>query len=131
MAPYTSWGDTIYAWLWNGGSDVPGYEEYHKTWPGKKVDVDHSNPGWYYLEVTTELSGFNFIFSGKRQTADLHTGLIDGDMEIWVYGNDIYTYKPDVLPATGDSTNLSMLAGMMILSVLAMGALVIGRKKLV
>ena len=130
MAPYTSWGDTIYAWLWNGGSDVPGYEEYHKEWPGMKVESDHSNPGWYYLEVTTELSGFNFIFSGKRQTADLHTGQITGDMEIWVYGNDIYNYKPDVLPATGDDANLGLFAGMMILSVLALGAVVIGRKKL-
>lgn len=131
MAPYTSWGDTIYAWLWNGGSDVPGYEEYHKSWPGKKVEVDHSNPGWYYLEVTTELSGFNFIFSGKRQTADLHTGLIEGDMELWVYGNDIYTYKPDVLPATGDSTNIALLGGLVMLSALAMCAMVMGKKKLI
>ncbi|MGM9601030.1 MAG: starch-binding protein [Faecousia sp.] len=129
MPPYTSWGNRIYAWIWNGGGDLPGYEEYHKYWPGKQVEEDHENPGWYYLEVTTELSDFNFIFSGKLQTKDLYLNNITGDMEIWVYGNDIYDYKPDVLPATGDNFNLVLYGGLMVVSLIAIGVVVLVIKK--
>ncbi len=128
MPPYVSWGKKIYAWLWSGNGDVPGYEAYHKYWPGMRVEEDVQNPGWYYLEVTTELNGFNFIFSGLRQTGDLYVGNITGDMEIWVYGNDIYTAKPDVLPATGDTTNVVAYAAVLLMSVAAL-AYVLGKKK--
>lgn len=129
MPPYTSWGEKIYAWIWNGGGDLPGYEEYHKNWPGKRVEKDPDNDGWYLLEVTTELSDFNFIFSGKRQTRDLYIDNITGDMEIWVYGNDFYNSKPDLIPATGDNANPALYAGLVMISILAMGAVVLTYKK--
>ncbi len=131
MPPYVAWGQKIYCWLWNGSGDVPGYEEYHKYWPGKRVEEDVEHPGWYTVKVTTELSGFNFIFSGTRQTQDLYVGNITGDMDIWVYGNDIYYYKPDVIPATGDTMNVTLFVGLAAVSLVALGAvLVIGKKKL-
>lgn len=129
MPPYVSWGDRIYAWIWNGGGNLPGYEEYHMSWPGKRVEADPDNEGWYYLEVTTELSDFNFIFSGIGQTRDLYIDNITGDMEIWVFGNAIYDEKPAVSPATGDNANLALYVGLMTVSILAMGATVLMAKK--
>ncbi len=132
MPPYTTWGENINAWLWAGAGDVPGYEAYHKNWPGKRVEADPEHPGWYTLEVTTELSSFNFIFNGRgRQTKDLSTGVITGDMELWIFGNAIYTSEPTTTPSTGDSTNVAAFGGLLVVSLLAMGAvLVLGKKKL-
>ncbi len=129
MQPYVSWGSNIKAWIWSGNGDVPGYEDYHIAWPGKSVEADPEHPGWYSLEITTELPSFSFIFnSNGYQTKDLSTGEILGDMELWVYGNEIYTSMPTTTPQTGDSTNVALYVCLLALSVLALGA-VVGLKK--
>lgn len=131
MPPRTSWGSKINAWLWAGAGDVPGYEEYHIQWPGKAVEADPDYPGWYKLEVTTELSAFSFIFNGNgRQTKDMTTGPITGDMELWVYGNEIYTSAPAVTPQTGDNSNPALYGVLLCLSALAL-AVVAGKKRAV
>ncbi len=88
------WGSTINAYLWISGA-VPGYEEYN-TWPGKAVSANAAHSGWYDLAVSTEEPmAFNFIFNdGGNQTADLNTGSITGDTELWVVGNDVLTTAP-------------------------------------
>ena len=88
------WGNTINAYLWNNGA-VPGYEDYN-TWPGKAVSANTEHAGWYDLVVCTEQPmAFNFIFNdGGNQTADLYTGSITGDTELWVVGNNVLTTAP-------------------------------------
>ena len=88
------WGNTINAYLWNNGA-VPGYEDYN-TWPGKAVSANAEHAGWYDLVVSTEQPmAFNFIFNdGGNQTADLYTGSITGDTELWVVGNNVLTTAP-------------------------------------
>ena len=90
------WGDKINAWVWADAGDVPGYEEYHQTWPGKAISENADHPGWYDLIVATEdPMAFYFIFNdGGNQTADLATGEITGDTELWVVGNTVSTTAP-------------------------------------
>ena len=89
-----AWGSTINAYLWSTGA-VPGYEDYN-TWPGKAVAANATHSGWYDLVVATEEPmAFNFIFNdGGNQTADLNTGAVTGDTELWVVGNDVLTTAP-------------------------------------
>ena len=88
------WGNTINAYLWNNGA-VPGYEDYN-TWPGKAVSANSAHAGWYDLAVSTEEPmAFNFIFNdGGNQTADLSTGEVTGNTELWVVGSDVLTTAP-------------------------------------
>lgn len=89
------WGSGINAYVWTDGGALAGYEAYN-TWPGKAVSENTSHPGWYDLTVGTEdPTAFNFIFNdGGNQTADLATGEITGDTELWVIGNDVMTTAP-------------------------------------
>ena len=83
---------SVNAYLWQTSGAVPGYSDYN-TWPGKAI-ADSDADGWYDLTVVTE-SAFNFIFNdGSSQTADLATGAISGDTELWIVGNDVMTEKP-------------------------------------
>ena len=88
------WGSTINAYVWNNGA-VPGYEDYN-AWPGKAVSQNAGHAGWYDLVVATENpTAFNFIFNdGGNQTADLYTGEVTGNTELWVVGNDVMTTAP-------------------------------------
>ena len=88
------WGSSINAYLWNtSGSAVDGYGDYN-AWPGKAVS-DTDGDGWYDLVVVTD-SAFNFIFNdGVNQTADLSTGEVTGNKELWVVGNDVFEEQPD------------------------------------
>ncbi len=101
--PLDGWGETINAYVWNGGNAVPGYEDYH-SWPGKALSANAEHIGWYDLIVETELDiGFNFIFNdGSNQTSDLATGALRGDLELWYIGGDKYTVAPGEW--TGDMT---------------------------
>ena len=130
MPPLQSWGDTINAWIWAGETSLPGYEEYHTTWPGKAVEADANNPGWYTLEVTTTFaSGFSIIFNageGNAQTGNLSTGALTGDTELWFYGNECYTAKPSTTPQTGEATPVALLVALMAVSA---AAVVVLKKK--
>ena len=88
------WGSTINAYLWTTGGAVTGYSDYN-TWPGKAIS-DTDGDGWYDLTVATATpTAFNFIFNdGSNQTADLSTGEVSGNKELWAVGNDVYTEKP-------------------------------------
>ncbi len=123
MPPLESWGTSINAWVWAGNAALPGYEEYHTEWPGKAVEADAENPGWYTIQVTTTYAnGFSFIFNageGKAQTSDLSTGALSGDVELWYYGDEAYTEKPSTIPATGESTPLALVIGLMTVSAAA------------
>ena len=91
-----TWGSTINAYVWaTSGGAVPGYEDYN-TWPGKAVSENTSHEGWYDLVVATEQpTAFNFIFNdGGNQTADLATGEITGNTELWVVGNEVMATAP-------------------------------------
>ena len=90
------WGDTVRAWIWGPGGAIPGYEQFQTAWPGSPIEADAEHPGWYTVAVTTEAPmAFSFIFNdGVSQTADLSTGEITGDTELWVVGNNVYTEKP-------------------------------------
>ena len=84
--------DSVNAYLWTTAGAVAGYEGYN-TWPGKAIS-DEDADGWYDLTVVTE-NAFYFIFNdGSSQTADLQTGEISGDTELWVVGNEVFTGKP-------------------------------------
>ncbi len=87
------WGSSVNIYMWDVGA-VPGYEEYN-TWPGKAIFENATHAGWYDMVVTTELASFNFIFNdGGNQTADLNTGVIEGDTELWIVGNEVMTKAP-------------------------------------
>ena len=86
------WGNGINAYLWTTTGAVAGYSDYN-SWPGKAVS-DTDGDGWYDLVVVTD-SPFYFIFNdGGNQTADLYTGEVTGDLELWVVGNNVSTEKP-------------------------------------
>ena len=82
------WGSTIYAYTW-GGHD-------NGAWPGSAVGENATHSGWYDLIVPQETpAAFNFIFNdGGNQTADLTTGEVTGNTELWVIGNEVYTEAP-------------------------------------
>ena len=83
---------SVNAYLWTTAGALEGYEGYN-TWPGKAIS-DADGDGWYDLTVTTA-GAFNFIFNdGSSQTADLQTGEITADKELWIVGNDVLTEKP-------------------------------------
>ena len=83
---------SVNAYLWTTAGALEGYADYN-TWPGKAIsDVD--GDGWYDLTVITA-GAFNFIFNdGSSQTADLQTGTVAGDTELWIVGNDVTAEKP-------------------------------------
>ena len=82
----------VNAYLWTTAGAVTGYGDYN-TWPGKAI-ADGDGDGWYDLTVISG-SAFCFIFNdGSSQTADLQTGEITGDTELWVVGNEVFTEKP-------------------------------------
>ena len=89
------WGSGINAYVWTDGGALAGYEAYN-TWPGKAISENAEHPGWYDLTVGTEdPTAFNFIFNdGGNQTADLATGVVTGDTELWVVGNEVMTAAP-------------------------------------
>ena len=79
-------------YIWTTAGALNGYADYN-TWPGKAIS-DSDGDGWYDLTVTTE-EAFNFIFNdGSTQTADLATGAVTGDTELWIVGNNVLTVKP-------------------------------------
>ncbi len=125
MAPDDTWGDTINAWVWAGEADLPGYEEYHAQWPGKAVEADANNPGWYTLVIKTTYPSFSFIFSGAegKQTADLNSGEITADTEVWYVGDTGHDTKPTGTPETGDSTPLALLITLLAVSAVALPVL--------
>ncbi len=88
--------EKVNAWIWAEVGDVPGYEDYHLTWPGKAIFENTDRPGWYDLTVVTELDKFYVIFNNGSggQTADLLFDGITSDRELWVVGNDILTEAP-------------------------------------
>ncbi len=82
----------VNAYLWTTAGAVTGYSDYN-TWPGKAI-ADEDADGWYDLTVVTD-SAFCFIFNnGSSQTADLSTGQITGDTELWIVGNEVLTERP-------------------------------------
>ena len=83
-----TWGTGINAYTW-GGVDMG-------AWPGSPISENASHPGWYDLVVKQETpAAFNFIFNdGGNQTADLATGEVTGNTELWVKGNDVLTEAP-------------------------------------
>ena len=86
-----SWS-SVNVYLWQTSGAVPGYEGYN-TWPGKAIS-DSDADGWYDLTVYTE-GAFSFIFNnGSSQTADLSSGAVTGDMELWIVGNEVSAEKP-------------------------------------
>ena len=89
------WGSGINAYVWTAGGALAGYEDYH-AWPGKAISVSAGHAGWYDLVVSTEEpTAFNFIFNdGGNQTADLYTGEVTGNTELWVIGNTVMTTAP-------------------------------------
>ena len=89
------WGSNINAYIWTAGGALTGYEGYN-AWPGKSIPAASGHAGWYDLVVSTENpTAFNFIFNdGGNQTADLFTGDITGDTELWVIGNSVMTTAP-------------------------------------
>ena len=89
------WGSNINAYVWTGSGALTGYADYN-SWPGKAIGKNSSHAGWYDLVVATETpTAFNFIFNdGGNQTADLATGDITGDTELWVVGNDVLREAP-------------------------------------
>ncbi len=89
------WGSSINGYVWCDAGAVAGYEAYN-TWPGKALPANGSHPGWYDLVVATpKPMAFNFIFNdGGNQTADLFTGEVTGDTELWVIGNNVMTTAP-------------------------------------
>ena len=89
------WGSNINGYIWTTGGALAGYEDYN-AWPGKAISASAGHPGWYDLIVSTENpTAFNFIFNdGGNQTADLTTGEITGDTELWVIGNSVMTTAP-------------------------------------
>lgn len=91
-----SWGYTINAYLWDANGALPGYESYN-SWPGKAIDADTINAGWYKVSVTMdENTGFYFIFNdGSNQTADLSTGPLNVTTDIWVVNGQVQTTAPD------------------------------------
>ena len=90
------WGDTINAWIWDANGKIPGYEDYNTTWPGKAVEEDAVNEGWYKVSVTVaENTGFSFIFNdGSNQTEDLSTGTLDVTTNLWVVNGEVLTTAP-------------------------------------
>ena len=83
---------TVNAYMWVTAGAVPGYEAYN-TWPGSAIS-DADADGWYDLTVVTE-GAFNFIFNdGSSQTADLATGEVTADTELWIVGNEVLTEQP-------------------------------------
>ena len=90
------WGDTINAWIWDANGKIPGYEEYNTTWPGKAVEPDETNEGWYTVSVTMdENAGFSFIFNdGTNQTSDLSTGTLDVTTHLWIVDGEVLTAAP-------------------------------------
>ena len=86
-----AWG-SVNLYIWTTGGALTGYADYN-TWPGKAI-TDSDGDGWYDLTVNTEGS-FNFIFNdGSSQTQDLATGAVEGDMELWILGNEVLTERP-------------------------------------
>ena len=90
------WADTINAWIWDANGAIPGYEDYNTTWPGKAVEADAINPGWYNVSVTVdENTGFSVIFNdGTYQTADLITGTLEVKTHLWVVDQQLQTEAP-------------------------------------
>ena len=82
------WGNSINAYTWNGHDNG--------AWPGSPISANATHPGWYDLVVPQETpASFNFIFNdGGNQTADLHTGDVTGNTELWVVGNTVMTTAP-------------------------------------
>ena len=92
------WADTIYAWIWDDAGKIPGYEDYNTDWPGKAVEADAINAGWYNVSVTMdENAGFNYIFSdgNGKQTADLVTGTLDVTTHLWIVDGAASTTAPE------------------------------------
>lgn len=92
-----TWGSKVNAWIWANDSDtIPGYEAYHSSWPGSAIPANADHAGWYDMVVATaEPQAFKFIFNdGGNQTADLYTGEITGETELWIVGNTVYTEEP-------------------------------------
>ena len=83
-----TWGGNINAYTWNG------YD--NGGWPGSAIPANAAHPGWYDLVVAQETpTAFNFIFNdGGNQTADLHTGDVTGNTELWVVGNTVSATAP-------------------------------------
>ena len=81
------WGN-INAYTWNGHDNG--------AWPGSPITANATHAGWFDLVVPQETpASFNFIFNdGSNQTADLHTGDVTGNTELWVVGNTVMTIAP-------------------------------------
>ncbi len=82
----SGWGNEIHAWVWTESGPIPGYEGYNTQWPGETIGANPDHPGWFDLKIQANVpSGFSFIFNdGSNQTANLATGAIAGDTELWV-----------------------------------------------
>ncbi len=91
-----SWGETVNAWLWTDNGPIPGYEEYKDEWPGKAIDADAANTGWYNVTVETKSdAGFWFILNdGANQTDNLQTGLLQPVTDLWVVDGQVLTEAP-------------------------------------
>ena len=84
-----AWADSIRAYTWDG-VDLG-------AWPGSPVSENAEHTGWYDLVVEQEVpAAFNFIFndSGSNQTADLTTGEVTGNTELWVMDGNVLTEAP-------------------------------------
>ncbi len=91
------WNDTINAWIWDANGKIPGYEDYNTTWPGKAVEKNSHNLGWYTVQVAVKNSeGFSFIFNdGSAQTGSLSTGTLEPVKDIWIANGQILPGKPE------------------------------------
>ena len=83
---------SVNLYMWTTAGALSGYADYN-TWPGKGI-TDSDGDGWYDFTVYAA-GAFNFIFNdSSSQTADLATGEITGDTELWVVGNEVSAEKP-------------------------------------
>ncbi|MBO4938043.1 MAG: starch-binding protein [Oscillospiraceae bacterium] len=86
-----NWAE-VCAYAWNDGGALLG------DWPGTPAAANEDNSGWYDAVVTTDANGCGFIFNNNgngAQTADLSTGALSGNVELWVTGGAVSSTAPE------------------------------------
>lgn len=95
----------MYAWK----SGTGGTEVLNNAWPGKEMQEDTLNAGWYTAEIPKSLSGtFNCIFSnnGADKTSDI-TGISYTNNEVWIINESTISYSaPDGWKEDTSSSNV-------------------------
>ncbi len=86
-----TWGASIYTHIWGGTAN-------DTAWPGTKI-TDTDSDGWLDVTVTAQTGvTMNFLFHDNtgdaHKTADMTTGEITGDTELWIKNGAVLTEKP-------------------------------------